>query len=357
MISSYHENNNHEDSAREQELSNLIQNLKKEINQIRDDFNILVHTKDVEWGRMLSQIRTENVRNVAQLTHKINRCCNKNIIDVDTFLKNNIGVLLNDPVFLSNQKGLNAWLRSLFVAKQELEGRILNITQGLVGNFDKSIETTAEKVMAKVVTKLEDYKSDPSLITDEQIQKIVRSSLRIYDADKTGLVDYAMEPMGGQIITTRCTESYDAGTAVISVLGIPVWYSTISPRVVIRPGISPGECWAFQNFPGFIVIKLATRIRVDAFSYEHVSRLLVPEGKVDSAPKEFEVFGLDSEEDKEPIKIGHYIYEYDGESIQYFTAHNPGVFTMIEIRITSNHGNPNYTCLYRFRVHGVHELI
>ena len=28
-------------------------------------------------------------------------------------------------------------------------------------------------------------------------------------------------------------------------------------------------------------------------------------------------------------------------------------FPFIELRITSNHGHPDYTCLYRFRVHGL----
>jgi SUN domain-containing protein 1/2 len=28
------------------------------------------------------------------------------------------------------------------------------------------------------------------------------------------------------------------------------------------------------------------------------------------------------------------------------------VVEFIEVRVTSNWGNPNYTCLYRFRVHG-----
>ena len=27
-------------------------------------------------------------------------------------------------------------------------------------------------------------------------------------------------------------------------------------------------------------------------------------------------------------------------------------FSYVELRIHSNHGNPEYTCLYRFRVHG-----
>lgn len=190
-------------------------------------------------------------------------------------------------------------------------------------------------------------------LSETQIRRIVKKVLAIYDADKTGLVDYAMETMGGQILTTRCTENYHYGKAVVSVLGIPLWYPVNSPRTVITPSINPGECWAFQNFPGFVVIQLSNMVEIEAFSLEHISKLLVPDGKIDSAPKEFEVYGLTIENDKEPVKLGNYIYDFDGEPLQFFEVQNRGhVFGIIEVRIISNHGNPNYTCLYRFRVHG-----
>ena len=36
-----------------------------------------------------------------------------------------------------------------------------------------------------------------------------------------------------------------------------------------------------------------------------------------------------------------------------FQIRSPGVFGYIELRVLNNHGNKEYTCLYRFRVHGV----
>ena len=35
---------------------------------------------------------------------------------------------------------------------------------------------------------------------------------------------------------------------------------------------------------------------------------------------------------------------------------NREAFPMVELRILGNHGNKEYTCLYRFRVHGVSKL-
>ena len=41
-------------------------------------------------------------------------------------------------------------------------------------------------------------------------------------------------------------------TAQISIFGIPLWYPTNTPRTAIAPSVQPGECWAFQGFPGFL---------------------------------------------------------------------------------------------------------
>lgn len=57
------------------------------------------------------------------------------------------------------------------------------------------------------------------------------------------------------------------------------------------------------------------------------------------------------------------MYDANGTAIQYFPVQYPrttligGVkypvaFDIIELRVESNHGNPTYTCVYRFRVHG-----
>lgn len=67
--------------------------------------------------------------------------------------------------------------------------------------------------------------------------------------------------------------------------------------------------------------------------------------------------GLADENDQEPVKFGAYEYS-DGDeasSYQYFDVQNAEVkskYRIVELRIDSNHGHSNYTCLYRFRVHG-----
>lgn len=64
---------------------------------------------------------------------------------------------------------------------------------------------------------------------------------------------------------------------------------------------------------------------------------------------------MKSETDREPQQFGSYEFLENGASYQYFRVQNVDIkdsFSIAELRIESNHGNQNYTCLYRFRVHG-----
>ncbi|KAJ8923336.1 hypothetical protein NQ315_001894 [Exocentrus adspersus] len=344
----------------------LINNLRDEINKMKQDLLDIEKSRREDLSKILANFKAETAHNSARFTHQLNRCCKRPIINIESYVNKILTSLLNDAEFLKHQNGLNNYLHTMFVAKQDLELQLVNLTRNLDEKFDSLIEESSRSIMDDVTKKISlelneninnihVTKRDVSLgsISEDRIKEIVKSTLAVYDADKTGLVDYAMETMGGQILTTRCTENYHYGKAVVSVLGIPLWYPVNSPRTIITPSINPGECWAFQNFPGFVVIRLSNRVRIEAFSMEHISRLLVPEGKIDSAPKDFEVYGLFSENDKEPVLLGTYTYDYNGEPLQFFPVQSEGlVFEIIEIRIVSNHGNPNYTCLYRFRVHG-----
>ncbi|CAH2037832.1 unnamed protein product, partial [Iphiclides podalirius] len=242
------------------------------------------------------------------------------------------------------------------------EDSIRGIVQEHLSTMERRhMELLAEK-FKEHVKEMEREPSGISLNTEE-IKKIVAGMLDVYDADKTGLVDYALESAGGQVISTKCTELYQIKTKQYSVLGLPVLWVYTSPRYALTPGAMPAECWAFQGFPGYLVIRTYAVIEVTGFSLEHMSRLLAVDGKIESAPKNFSVYGLSGEMDPEPHLFGDYAYDANGTSIQYFPVKHPkttnigGVeypvaHNIVELRVESNHGNPTYTCVYRFRVHG-----
>ncbi|XP_070612213.1 SUN domain-containing protein 2 isoform X2 [Erythrolamprus reginae] len=192
----------------------------------------------------------------------------------------------------------------------------------------------------------------------EQVHQIVNDALKRYSEDRIGMVDYALESAGASIISTRCSETYETKTALLSLFGIPLWYNYHSPRVILQPDVYPGNCWAFQGSQGFAVIHLSNRIHPTAVTLEHISKSLSPSRTITSAPKDIAVYGLEEEGDQEGILLGKFMYNQDGDPIQTFHFQDidgQAAFQLVELKVLSNWGHPEYTCIYRFRVHG--ELV
>uniref|UniRef100_A0A6J0T8F0 SUN domain-containing protein 2 isoform X2 n=1 Tax=Pogona vitticeps TaxID=103695 RepID=A0A6J0T8F0_9SAUR len=195
-------------------------------------------------------------------------------------------------------------------------------------------------------------------ITEEEVHGIVNQALKRYSEDRIGMFDYALESAGASVISTRCSETYETKTALLSLFGIPLWYHSQSPRVILQPDVHPGNCWAFQGSQGFAVIRLSSNIRPTAVTLEHISKALSPTRTIPSAPKDFAVYGLEDEGQQEGVLLGQFTYNQDGDPIQtfYFQGEDrTAAFQLIELRVLSNWGHPEYTCIYRFRVHG--ELV
>lgn len=195
------------------------------------------------------------------------------------------------------------------------------------------------------------------MLTEADVLTFIRKELEIYDTDKTGKMDYALESAGGSVV--RYSETYQLRPAQTSVFGIPLWYTYNSPRVVIQPGMQPGECWAFAGSQGYVVIQLSRKIFITEVSIEHIPKSLAPSGTTDSAPKECGIWGLENEMDMVGTFLGGFRYRSDGNPIQtYVLKPDPTTssFKFVELRINSNHGNEQYTCLYRFRVNGYLDL-
>ncbi|NXU15963.1 SUN1 protein, partial [Pardalotus punctatus] len=120
------------------------------------------------------------------------------------------------------------------------------------------------------------------------------------------------------------------------------------------PDMYPGNCWAFKGSQGYLVVRLSMKIYPTAFTLEHIPKTLSPTGNITSAPRNFAVYGLDDEYQEEGKLLGEYVYDQEGEPLQMFpvTEENEDAFQIVELRIFSNWGHAEYTCLYRFRVHG-----
>ncbi|KAM7370299.1 hypothetical protein PAMP_009860 [Pampus punctatissimus] len=239
------------------------------------------------------------------------------------------------------------WLSQQYASRADLQEALASLELSILQNISlhlqqlRSEETVREAVLHAAVTQ-------------EEVHVIVKNALRLFSQDRTGLADYALESGGGSILSTRCSETYETKAALLSLFGVPLWYFSQSPRAVIQPDVHPGNCWAFRGSTGFLVIRLSLRILPTAFSLEHIPKSLAPSRTLHSAPRDFNVYGLDDESQERGKLLGTYTYDRDGEALQTYsvTEENDRAFQIIEVQVLSNWGNQEYTCMYRFRVHG-----
>ncbi|XP_054549543.1 SUN domain-containing protein 1 isoform X9 [Talpa occidentalis] len=272
---------------------------------------------------------------------------------VDAQVRETIRLMFSDD----QQDGFLEWLlqkfSSQFVSKDDLQILLQDLELRILKNITYHISVTKQIPTSETVVSAMN-EAGVSGITEAQAHVIVNNALKLYSQDKTGMVDFALESGGGSILSTRCSETYETKTALISLFGIPLWYYSQSPRVVIQPDIYPGNCWAFKGSQGYLVVRLSMTIYPTTFTLEHIPKTLSPTGNITSAPKDFMVYGLENEYQEEGQLLGQFTYDQEGESLQMFHVlkRPERAFQVVELRISSNWGHPEYTCLYRFRVHG-----
>ncbi|KAF3813820.1 hypothetical protein GH733_017852 [Mirounga leonina] len=217
--------------------------------------------------------------------------------EVDAQVRETIKLMFSD----GEQGGSLEWLlqmvSSRFVSKDDLQVLLRDLELQILKNITHYISVTKQVPDSETVVSAA-KQAGISGITEAQARVIVNNALKLYSQDKTGMVDFALESGGGSILSTRCSETYETKTALISLFGIPLWYFSQSPRVVIQ--------------------------------------------------------GLENEYQEEGQLLGQFMYDQEGESLQMFhiLKKPDGTFQIVELRILSNWGHPEYTCLYRFRVHG-----
>ncbi|KAK0161891.1 hypothetical protein PV327_008294 [Microctonus hyperodae] len=169
------------------------------------------------------------------------------------------------------------------------------------------------------------------------------------------LPDFASEAAGGSVIGTPDTESYfESKHYHATIFGIPIWRPNyFTPRKVIQPWTQAGECWAFRGANGNIEIELAHLALLDRVTLEHIPVSISLTGSIDSAPKDFRVLGKFRDK---YLLLDTFMYDQNGAVSQTFQITNDEMkkvpFKIIMLQVFSNWGNPEYTCIYRFKVHG-----
>uniref|UniRef100_A0A673TT52 Sad1 and UNC84 domain containing 1 n=1 Tax=Suricata suricatta TaxID=37032 RepID=A0A673TT52_SURSU len=253
-----------------------------------------LHSEVKRLGLELGRLRLE----LSDGPHSKTSCEEVNALHgkVDARVRETIRLLFSDEQGASLEWLLQK-LSSRFVSKDALQVVLQDLELQILKNVTRYISVTKQAPDSETVLSAV-HEAGVSGITEAQAHVIVNNALKLYSQDKTGMVDFALESGGGSILSTRCSETYETKTALISLFGIPLWYFSQSPRVVIQ--------------------------------------------------------GLENEHQEEGRLLGRFTYDQDGESLQMFhTPKRPErAFQIVELRVFSNWGHPEYTCLYRFRVHG-----
>ncbi|CAF0810243.1 unnamed protein product [Didymodactylos carnosus] len=269
---------------------------------------------------------------------------------------------LRDSIYSSLEDVYYSGKKLLKTSVGEVKGKVADVYDSTTDNAKQYCDAGLKKMN----TVIEDLKKEREKVLgprhvltqtqEKELEEMVRQMLDDYSADEIGEPDYALESNGAKVVDTRCTEYADEPRQnVVKFLGIPVAHMSKQPDIMLRPGRLPGQCFPFKGDQGSIVIKLAVPVVPTEFVLEHLSKRISIVGHVNSAPKNFTIYALRDKHDKEGTVLGRYYYDTEnGPALQRFKPQISPVPTCeyIEIQVTSNWGNPNYTCVYRFRVHG-----
>ncbi|XP_016530494.1 SUN domain-containing protein 3-like [Poecilia formosa] len=166
--------------------------------------------------------------------------------------------------------------------------------------------------------------------------------------------NFALESQGAMILAKTTSKPYQSHRAC-RLFGVSFRLPPMGPNIVIkgRTHLNPGQCWAFADFPGRLDIALSHKANITHVSLGHITKMVSPTSSISSAPREFSVYGKKHLEDEES-HLGTFLYDQDGDQLQTFKVpdENVGSYDFVTLKVNSNWGNPEYTCLYHIKVHG-----
>ncbi|KAL3671833.1 hypothetical protein V7S43_002502 [Phytophthora oleae] len=230
--------------------------------------------------------------------------------------------------------------------------------------------------------------------TDPGILRVIEVAVQAVEIKKTGRVDHAALANGASVIHSERDLLYQDSSSPVQLLtqlvGLsnpdddgrftspsyrrapapflgqllssgenPWWLSRHNgrPETALSETMEMGSCWGIAGSSGRLSVKFAQQIIADAITIDHIPAQIASD--FSSAPNEFRVLGISGHPLRETVEFttfGNFSYASNGASSQTFKLSSPlsqrSPIDGITLEVLSNHGNPEYTCLYRFRVHG-----
>nr|CAG8548597.1 8484_t:CDS:2 [Entrophospora candida] len=276
--------------------------------------------------------------------------------------KTNLFVIIVLIIIFFNEFGANYYYQQFTTGHHQHKMSLNNVQ--LRDKVKEQVIKYAEKEISKRTHNLANNNKPNDLIglVRTQISEIVHGSS----------TDYALFTSGAQIISQLTSRVYEEWPRKMhqKLWGYLTHQNIIKsrePDVVLKPNTNVGECWCFNGTKGQIAIKLSRNIVFTQLALHHIGKN-VSIDPISSVPKDFELWGLpsDNEEDVKRKKendfsifLGQYQYDLMGKPLQIFhlpksiSRVNNKRIQAIMMKVLNNHENPRFTCLYRLQVHGL----
>ncbi|XP_075154176.1 sperm-associated antigen 4 [Haematobia irritans] len=161
-------------------------------------------------------------------------------------------------------------------------------------------------------------------------------------------INYASAELGAKILQFKAEPPF---TTNFFKTWMGMGFSTNPPIKMLRSGMEPGNCFAFKNDKADVTIQLAYGIYVDQIVLAHISRNQTPTLDTSSAPMDFRIYGIYG--DFYEFSLGKYRFHNNPDELsQRYTVITNDRIEYLRFEFESNHGHPNYTCIYRIAVFG-----
>ena len=257
---------------------------------------------------------------------------------------------------------------------KEIKNAGLDLTAKLDDDKEEDVRTLNNEQPAQA-----DGEEDTDGLSAQAVKQIISHRLGLDIADGDGMFDFASIRSGASVVLTgprRTSPSLKDNLPLLNRLlaSAKLRFYGHPPEAALNPTYPPnalGQCWAFEAAKGptldddtdnavgryaTFTINLAEPVQIKSVTMEHAPRDLTP--TPGTAIRDFRVIGYEGSDAKgAPIPLGSFRYEIDGpRTLQEFEVESEeggdlSSLTSVTLAIDSNWG-ADYSCLYRFRVHG-----
>ncbi|CAI5703503.1 unnamed protein product [Peronospora effusa] len=271
-----------------------------------------------------------------------------------------------------------AWGREM---RKEFSGWRDSFERELESEMQRKMQAVESRMLRVLQEEKQAFSSSADALrgldaTDPGILRVIEVAVQAVEIKKTGRVDHAALANGASVIhserdlfdliddTKFTSPSYRRAPApllglLLSFGEIPWWLSRHNgrPETALSETMEIGSCWGFAGSSGRLSVKFALQIIADSITIDHIPAQIASD--FSSAPNEFRILGISGHPLRETvdfIPLGNFSYASNGPASQTFKLtplqSQHSAIDGITLEVLSNHGHPEYTCLYRFRVHG-----